>query len=79
MRELLETDSQYRMAIDWGRVEIVRAILESRPRMACLRLVSFPNESALKFVLLKTKMPKYAHNSLISTQRDFWTHFMQGL
>ena len=53
-------DTQCRMAIDFGRVEVVHAILQARPRMACLRLISFPNESAIKFVLRNTNKSKYA-------------------
>jgi hypothetical protein len=53
------------MAIDFGRVEVVHAILQARPRMACLRLISFPHASAIKFVLENTSKSKYANNEAL--------------
>lgn len=62
---IFSTDTKRRMAIRFGRVRVVHAILQARPRMACLRLISFPDESALTMVLRNTNKSKYAKNETV--------------
>jgi hypothetical protein len=62
---IFSTDTKRRMAIRFGRVRVVHAILQARPRMACLRLISFPDESALTIVLRNTNKSKYAKNETV--------------
>lgn len=47
------------MAIRFGRVDAVHAILKARPRMASLRMMSFPKKSSVEDVLRKARMLKY--------------------